>query len=126
MSKFVKEKYDKEEPIKSGDLIAYWPQSDKVTRAILKNWKDSEDNRVIGICTNVDKNNIQITNSGIAEVNVTGLICLGDRLSVCEKPGIAKAIRYSQDETKFRYRHIGKVIELYNRYDRVKVLLDIE
>ena len=40
--------------------------------------------------------------------------------------GIAKAIRYSQDETKFRYRHIGKVIELYNQYDRVKVLLDIE
>lgn len=119
-------KYDIDEPIHIGDLITYWPETDKVTRAYIDNWRNADKNKVLGICTHIYDNTITVVSTGIVDVNVTGLICLGDKLTVSDKKGIAKAIKYDQDETKFRYRHIGKVIGLYNSYNVVKVLLDIE
>ena len=120
------EKYDIDEPIHIGDLVSYWPETNKVTRAIKKNWKDNDENKVIGVCTNIYDKTITVADTGIVDVNVTGLVCLGDKLTISEKLGIAQAIKYRQDETKFRFRHIGKVIGLYNSYNIVKVLLDIE
>lgn len=123
---FSRKKYNNDEPILKGDLVSYIPDTDKVTRASIKHWKDYDINKVIGICINTNDNEIIIASTGLVDVNVMGLVCLGDKLTVCDKPGIAKAIKYNQDETKFRYRHIGKVIELYNNYNVVKVMLDIE
>lgn len=119
------EKYDKNEPIQVGDLIAYWPETNKVVRA-KTHWRRADDNAVIGVCTAVNDDIITFTNSGMADVNVKGIICLGDKLSASEEFGIAEAIKYRQDETKFRFRSIGKVIGLYNNYNIAKVLLDIE
>lgn len=120
------EKYDIEESINVGDLISYWPETNKVTKAIVRHWKDHEQNKVVGVCTKVEDNIITFINHGPAIVNVKGLVCLGDRLTASDVAGIARAIKYEQDETKFRIRHLGKVIELYDRYDIVKVMLDIE
>lgn len=84
-------------------------------------------NQLYGICTGVDNNKIYVENKGILDVNVTGLTCIGDKLTTCSIPGKAQAIRYSnQDETTFGKRSIGKVVGLYNDYSKVKVLLDIE
>lgn len=122
----VFEKYDIEEPIQVGDLISYWPETTKVTRTRLHSWRDLDKNKVLGICTAIKGNGIVVITNGIADVNVTGIVCLGDKLAMSDIAGVAKAIKYDQDETKFRYRHIGKVIGLYNSYNVVKVLLDIE
>ena len=119
------EKYDKNEPIQVGDLIAYWPETNKVVRA-KTHWRRADDNVVIGVCTAVNDDIVTFTNSGMTDVNVKGIICLGDKLSASEEFGIAEAIKYRQDETKFRFRSIGKVIGLYNNYNIAKVLLDIE
>ena len=119
------EKFDKDEPIQVGDLIAYRPDTNKAVRA-KTNWRKADDNAVIGICTAINGNTITYTDSGVTDVNVKGIICLGDKLSASEELGIAEAIKYRQDETKFRYRCIGKVIGLYNNYNIAKVLLDIE
>lgn len=118
------EKYDKDEPIQIGDLISYFPQSDKVTRAVKRHFK--EHNYVIGICTDIKDDKISFCNNGIVDVNVKGIICIGDHLTVSEEFGKAVAIKYAQDETKFKIRQIGKVIGLYNDYNKAKVLLDIE
>lgn len=118
-------KYDENEPIRVGDLIAYWPETDKVVRA-KTHWRRADDNAVIGVCTAVNDDIVTFTNSGMTDVNVKGIICLGDKLSASEEFGIAEAIKYRQDETKFRFRSIGKVIGLYNNYNIAKVLLDIE
>lgn len=120
------EKYDITEPIQVGDLISYWPETTKVTRTKIYSWKDIDNSKVLGVCTAVNDKNITVITNGIADVNVTGIICLGDKLTASEISGIARAIKYNQDETIFRYRHIGKVIGLYNSYNVAKVLLDIE
>ena len=121
----VLEKYDKEEPIQVGDLITYFPETDKVTRA-RTHWRTADNNRVIGVCSFINNNMITYKDIGIADVKVKGLVCLGDKLTASEEVGVAEAIKDRQDETKFRYRSIGKVIGLYNNYNIVKVLLDIE
>ena len=126
MTKNSLEKYDEKEPIRVGDLISYWPETNKVTRSRIKHWKQADMNKVIGVCTEVKDNIITYVNQGLVDVNVKGLICIGDRLTASDEFGIAEAIKYNQDETKFRIRHLGKVVELYNRYNVVKVLLDIE
>ena len=120
------EKYDKSEEINVGDLLTYAPHTNKVTRAVCRKWKEVDTVDVIGVCTNINDNKISFSNNGIVDVNVKGLICLGDELMVSDSFGIAKAIKYEQDETKFKFRHIGKVVGLYNDYKKVKVLLDIE
>lgn len=82
---------------------------------------------VIGVCTSIDKCDVIIKNNGIADVNVTGLVCMGDKLTTSDIPGKARAIRYDKlDETQFNIRSIGKVIGVYDTYDKVKVMLDIE
>jgi hypothetical protein len=126
MNKNILEKYDIDEPIQVGDLISYEPETDKVTRARVKHWKEASINKVIGVCTAVNDNMITYTNQGLVDVRVKGLICIGDRLTASDEFGIAVAIKYDQDETKFRIRHLGKVVELYNDYSIAKVLLDIE
>ncbi len=119
-------KYDIDEPIQIGDLISYWAETNTITRAFIPNWKDNEHNKVLGVCTNINDDIIEVTSTGIVDVNVESLVCLGDKLTASDIKGKAKAIKYNQDETQFRYRHIGKVIGLYNSYNVVKVLLDIE
>ena len=121
----VLEKYDKDEPIQVGDLIAYFPETNKVVRA-RTHWRTADTNKVIGVCKAVNDNMISYTDIGMADVRVKGIICLGDKLTASEEFGVAEAIKYRQDETKFRYRSIGKVIGLYNNYNMAKVLLDIE
>ena len=67
-------------------------------------------------------------NKGIIDVNVKGIICLGDKLTIGnEEKGKAVAIRYDRlDEKQFGIRSIGKVIGLYEVYNKAQVLLDIE
>lgn len=83
-------------------------------------------NKLFGICEKIENNMIYVSNTGIIDVNVIGLVCIGDRLTTSETKGKARAIKYDQDERQFTIRSIGKVIGLYNTYNRVQVLLDIE
>lgn len=56
-----------------------------------------------------------------------GIMCLGDKVKVSEVPGKAEAIRYDKlDERQFGIRSVGKVIKLYENYDKVQILIDIE
>lgn len=126
MTKIELEKYDVNEPIKVGDIVTYFPTTKKVTRAVKRHPKDDELSTVIGVCTAIKTESIIVSNIGIVDVNVKGIACVGDNLTVSEKRGIAKAIRYDQDITQFGFSKIGKVIGLYNSYNIVKVLLDIE
>ena len=67
---------------------------------------------------------VQIAYGGEVPVNICGFIQLGDRLTISEHAGRAKAIDYI-DNDYFKSRSIGKVIKFISK-DQAKVLLDIE
>lgn len=117
------EKLYTDEDINIGDVIELEPISNKVTRSLNKKHNN---NKVIGVCVKIENNTIVVANRGITDINVTGLICIGDKLTSSNIAGKAQAIRYRQDETQFNIRSIGKVIELYKVYNIVKILLDVE
>lgn len=123
MSNLSYEKLYIEEPINIGDVIQLEPKTNKVTRAFNKRHHSI---KVIGVCIKIENNTIVVANKGIVDVNVTGLFCIGDKLTSSDIPGKARAIRYKQDETQFNIRSIGKVIELYRTPDVTRVLLDVE
>ena len=129
------EKYNNSEEIRIGDVIAFHVTydeqlnrlntSEKVIKAYYDRFRPQI--TVIGICTKVEDNQIEVQNKGICDINVKGAIGLGDKLKVSETPGIATAIKYvEQDETIFGIRSIGKIISLYRDYSIAKILLDIE
>lgn len=118
-------KLDEFENICTGDIVSYVNVVGKV--ALSKNTDyQSLDRRVLGICIAVDGDTITVTNHGILDVNVDGIICIGDRLTIGDIPGKAVAIKYEEDSEKYDFRNIGKVLSLYNNYNKAKVLLDIE
>lgn len=83
--------------------------------------------KLYGVCSKIENNYIYVQNTGIIDVNVTGIICLGDKLTLSNIPGKAEAIKYEpQDEKVFGLKSIGKVIGIYSVYDKAQVLLDIE
>lgn len=109
------------ETIEVGDIISQNAINNKVYKSC--NYKKD---RIIGVCTNVNNNEITISNSGCVDVNIIGIACIGDKVTCSDIPGKGVAIRYDQDETIFNIRSIGKIIGLYDNYDKVKILLDIE
>lgn len=112
-----------DEDIQVGDLIELNDEKDKVYLSRYRcKWNT---NNIIGICTKVEDNIITIMNSGICDVNVTGIICIGDKLTLSKKPGKLKALQYEQNTTIFTIPSIGKVIGLYKQYNKAKVLLNI-
>lgn len=113
-----------DEIINIGDIISLDPISNCVKLSF--NTFKKKDEQVIGICRKIENNLIYVANKGIIDVNVEGLICIGDKLTTSEVKGKARAIKYDQDETQFTVRSIGKVIGLYDNYDKAQVLLDIE
>ena len=123
MSNLSYEKLYIEEPINVGDVIQLEPKTNKVTRAFNKRHHNI---KVIGVCIKIENNTIVVANKGMVDVNVTGLFCIGDKLTSSDIPGKARAIRYKQDETQFNIRSIGKVIELYRTPYITRVLLDVE
>lgn len=126
MIKSIMKKSDIHEPIDVGDLLIYNFISNKVTKATIEKLESTDSNQVIGVCIANNENSITYSNQGAVIVNVCGLVCLGDKLTLSDIPGKATAIKYVQDTTKFGIRGIGKVIELFNDYSKAKVLLDIE
>lgn len=119
-------KYSENEPFSVGDLVSIIPETSLVTRSCTKHYK-KQDKLVLGICKSISDKTIEVINGGMVDVNVTGLICVGDKLTTSDVAGKAKAIRYANDDTRiFDVRSIGKVVGLYNDYSIAKVLLDIE
>lgn len=119
------EKLNPNEIIEAGDIIALDSESNKVSKAVVN--RRHINRSVIGVCNKIENGLIYVKSNGMIDVNVTGLICIGDHLTVSEEPGKASAIRYVyEDEDIFNIRSLGKVIGLYNDYDKAKVLLDIE
>lgn len=117
-------KLNDNEIVSIGDIISLDPISNRVKLAFNRvNYKDEQ---VIGICNKIENNLIYVSNTGIVDVNTEGIICIGDKLTTSNNPGKARAIKYDKDESQFNIRSIGKVIGLYNTYNKVKVLLDIE
>lgn len=111
------------EDIEIGDLVAV-TESEEVCKADLFNRK-----RVIGVCADIfpETNEILICNEGVIDVNVTGIICLGDHLTISDKDGKAEAINYdTQEEKQFDVRSIGKVVNLGDKYSKATVLLNIK
>lgn len=126
MSKQIAEKANINEPIQVGDILMYDRMTNNVTRAKYIKNDVVDSNNVIGVCVSVNDMQVTYSNSGIVKVNVTGLVCLGDKLTISETPGKAIALKYEQNITQFGHRCIGKVIKLYNDYYVADVLLDIE
>lgn len=119
-------KYNENEPFSVGDLVSIIPETSLVIRSCTKHYK-KQDKLVLGICKSISDKTIEVINGGMVDVNVTGLICVGDKLTTSDVAGKAKAIRYANDDTRiFDVRSIGKVVGLYNDYSIAKVLLDIE
>lgn len=82
---------------------------------------------LFGICTKIENNSVYVATCGIVDVNVQGLVCVGDKLTVSPTPGKAEAIKYEvHEEKQFGTRSIGKVINLYKQWNRCKMLIDIE
>lgn len=117
-------KLDENQIINPGDLVSLDPFANRVKLSL--NGFKHKDEQVIGVCEKIENNLVYVSNTGIIDVNVTGLICIGDRLTTSEIPGTARAIKYNEDESQFTIRSIGKVIGLYNVYEKAKVILDIE
>jgi len=119
-------KYNETEPFNVGDLVSLVPETSLVTRSCTKHYKH-QDMLVLGICKSISDKSVEVINGGMVDVNVTGLICVGDKLTTSNVAGKARAIKYANDDTRvFDIRSIGKVVGLYNDYSIAKVLLDIE
>lgn len=117
-------KLKENEDILKGDLVAIDQISGTAHKATLFDKK-----KVVGVCADIypDTNEILICNEGIIDVNVTGIICLGDHLAVSNKAGKAEAINYEiMEEKQFDVRSIGKVITLGDVYSKATVLLNIK
>lgn len=82
--------------------------------------------KLYGVCIKTENNSIYVANTGIVDVNVKGIVCIGDNLTASDKLGKARAIKYELDKTQFGTRSIGKVIGLYNIYNKARVLLNIK
>lgn len=123
----IYKKYDSEENIAVGDLVSFMFNSNFVTKSYAEDYR-RQNKLVIGVCkTIIDNDTIDVQTIGITDVNVTGLICIGDKLTASSKAGKAQAIKYSRDDCDiFGIRSIGKVVGLYRDYSIAKVLLDIE
>lgn len=123
MSNYIK--YDLTEPIQVGDLISI--KEDNTVVRSFNNYNKKPDTHIIGICTNINEDNsIEVLQQGVVDINVNGIVCIGDKITASNIPGEGCAIRYEQEERMFNIRSIGKVIQLYNDLNKVKVLLDIE
>lgn len=111
------------EDIEIGDLIAVDGMGNAHKATLL------DKKRIIGVCADIfqDTNEILICSEGIIDVNVTGIICLGDHLTISDKDGKAEAINYdTQEEKQFDVRSIGKVVNLGDKYSKATVLLNIK
>ena len=114
------------EKFKVGDLVSFIPNTSLVTKSITRHYKH-QDKLVVGVCIADNKDTVDVISEGIVDVNVTGIICIGDRLTTSSISGKAKAIKNDNDDIRvFDIRPIGKVIGLYNDYSVAKVLLGIE
>lgn len=117
-------KLKEDEDIQIGDLVAIDQISGTAHKATMFDKK-----KVVGVCADIfpDTNEILICNEGVIDVNVTGIICLGDHLSISDKAGKAEAINYSiQEEKQFDVRSIGKVVALGDVYSKATVMLNIK
>ena len=122
----VYNKQNEFEKILKGDLVSFIPDTSFVTRSVTKHYKH-QDTLCVGICIEDKGKTVEVQDEGIVDVNVTGITCIGDRLTTSKIAGKAKAIRNDNDEIRiFDIRPIGKVVGLYEDYSIVKVLLGIE
>jgi len=119
-------KYDETEQFNIGDLVSFFPNKDVVIKSCTRHYKH-QDKLVVGICIESTAKTVTVVSKGMVDVNVTGLICLGDKLTTSNIDGKARAVKYANDDVRiFDIRPIGKVVGLYNDYSKAKVLLDIE
>lgn len=119
----VYKKLDIDEDIQCGDLVALVKPINKVTRAVNQSGRTN----VIGVCINIDEDDIQVQATNVVALNTDGIICIGDKVGLSNIPGKARAIKYeSLEERQFNLKSVGKVIGLYNIYNLAQVLLDIE
>lgn len=112
-----------DEVILPGDILELNDEQDSVFLSVL-NYKCVDN--IIGICSKVEDNIITVINTGICDINTTGIICIGDKLTLSEKPGKARALKYEQNISTFKMPSIGKIIGLYQQYNRAKILLHID
>ena len=123
----MKQTYNKDntkEPIVEGDLVSITDKG-TVVRSY-QNFNKKPDTKIVGICTGLNENEIEVENSGIVDINVEGMIGLGDMITASEIPGKGRVLKYTQEQKIWNIRSIGKVIGLYNNRKKAKVLLNIE
>ena len=102
--------------------------SDDIERIIIENNSEVHTEVIIidgGSSTQNKRELIKLAYSGEFPVNVCGYVDLGDKLTISNHPGKAKAIDYTNRDY-FKARTIGKCIKYTNNANQVKVLLDIE
>lgn len=112
------------EQVVAGDLIAFSHITSTAHKATLKDKKE----KIIGICVETFENNeILVCSEGIVDVNVVGMVCLGDHLKLSNTDGKLEAILYDkQEEKQFAVMSIGKVIGLGDKYSTAKAIINIK
>lgn len=114
-----------DENIEVGNVVSLCPEDNFVRLSHNRHYK-RKDQSVIGVCIKKRNNTILVANKGIVEVIVKDIICLGDKLTTSDTPGVACAIKYENlEERQFNTKSIGKVIGVHNVYNKATVLLDI-
>ena len=116
------EKYNNED-IQIGDLISL--KDNKAIRSIFV-WNKKPDKNMIGVCTNIHNDEIEVATQGIADINVIGSIAIGDEIGASEIPGKGRSIKYIQEKDMFNIRSIGKVIYLYKDLSKARIMLNVE
>ena len=74
-----------EENIEVGDIISLDPIANRVKLSF--NRINKKDEQIIGICEKIENNMIYVANTGIIDVNVEGIICIGDKLTISNSNG---------------------------------------
>lgn len=114
-------KYDDEEDIQVGDTLSII--NDKVTKSLL-----NDNNKLLGICSKINEDNtIEVVQEGIIDVNVEGFIGgIGTALTISDKES-GKLHQIPQDVLELQQYNlpiIGRVIGIYNVYDKVQIIID--
>ena len=118
----ILERYNNED-IQIGDLISL--KDNKAIRSIFVCNKRPDKN-IVGICTNIHSNEIEVTTQGIVNINVIGSVAIGDEIGASEIPGKGRSIKYIQEKDMFNIRSVGKVIYLYKDLTKARILLNVE
>lgn len=78
-------KLEENEQVSIGDTMAFDLLTSTVHKATLDDAKDVK--KIVGVCVEIySPDEILVCDNGLVDVNVNGIVCLGDHLTISEIP----------------------------------------